>query len=99
MGSNLITENFQGGIILRDWWRAPDGRTYIGAQGTVSILEVKEALGFDPGKGEANWCARVVGPSGMSVTFAGCTVRGILAGANGQPMEIAGATDEYWPVP
>lgn len=78
MADRFKTQDFPGTVCLKDWFVDPlSGRTIKGAMGTVSILEVKDVIGFDPGKGEANWVARVQGPT-TSYTFPGCQVRAVI---------------------
>lgn len=76
--TKFTTEKFQGTVVLKDWFADPlSGRTIKGMMGRVTILEAKEMIGFDPGKSEANWIARVEGPA-SSYNFPGCQVRCVL---------------------
>lgn len=90
---SYTTEKFAGTVALKDWFLDPiSGRTVRGVMGTVTILEAKDMIGFDTGKSEANWIARVEGP-GTSYNFPGCQVRCVLDHANiTEPHAAAGDT-------
>lgn len=45
--------------------------------GKVTIMEAKEMVGFDTGDKEANWIARVEGPT-QSYNSPGCQIRCII---------------------
>jgi hypothetical protein len=69
---------FQGTVALKDWFADPiSGRTIRGITGKVTVMEAKDMIGFDPGKSEANWVARVEGET-TSYNFPGCQVRAVI---------------------
>lgn len=72
---------FQGAVCLKDWFQDPlTGRSVRSVLGVVTIIEAKDMIGFDPGKSEANWIARVQGPA-ESYNFPGCQVRCVITSA------------------
>lgn len=76
--SKLVTQNFRGSVCLKDWFQDPiSGRSVRSVTGRITILKADEVIGFDPGKSEANWVARVEGPT-QSYNFPGCQVRCII---------------------
>jgi hypothetical protein len=80
----LNIEQFEGTVVLKQstWWM--DGRSYAGFRGTVSVLEGKEALGFEV-KDESNWFARIEGKT-ASVNIPGCQVKMVVQGGQ-EPVE------------
>lgn len=82
MGYNM--EKFEGAVVLKDWMLMPGSdRSTKGFCGIVSILEASQMTGFDVGKNEANWIARIESDDGdESVNIPGCQVRGVLQGPN-----------------
>lgn len=81
---------FYGAVCLKDWFQDPmTGRSLRSLLGVVKILEVKDMIGFDPGKSEANWIARVEGDS-RSYNIPGCQVRAVITlESPGVPHEAA----------
>jgi hypothetical protein len=67
---------FQGSVVLKEWWTALDGGKYLGISGTVSILTDSEIVGFEVNDRDSKWVARVEGPT-ESVVVLGCQVRGV----------------------
>lgn len=81
----LNTEKFKGSVALKQATPLPDGRSYWGFVGVVSVLEGKEALGFEV-KDESNWFARIESPDGeRSVNIPGCQVRAVVQGEHASP--------------
>lgn len=79
MSRILNMQDFDGVVVLKDWMIDPfDGLSYRSFRGTVSILEGKDAMGFDPGKNEANWFARIEGPT-LAVNIPGCQIRAVIS--------------------
>lgn len=74
----LQVQKFHGAVILKQatWW--PTGHTYHTFIGTVSVLEGKDALGFEV-KDDSNWFARIEGERG-SINIPGCQVKMVLQG-------------------
>jgi hypothetical protein len=75
----LITDNFDGVVVLKQWMHYVDGRQYIGFAGKVSILSDEQAVGLKVTGGESNWIARVQGPT-SSINLLGCQIRGVHEG-------------------
>lgn len=75
---------FEGCVVLKDWMLMPDReRSYKGFCGIVSIIQANEMTGFDVGKNEANWIARIENENGdESVNIPGCQIRAVLQGSN-----------------
>lgn len=84
--TDFKTTDFDGALLLKHYMADPDGQQYIGYSGKVSILAAKEMLGFEVTGQETNWVARVEGPSGQSVNFPGCQVRGVFVDC-GEPRQ------------
>lgn len=95
MTKNLKTQDFAGVVLLKNFRLFPDGRQYIGVEGSVSIMEGKAALGFDV-KDESNWIARVEGPK-TSVNIPGCQVAIVFEGD--EYVDTDPAKAEYFVVP
>jgi hypothetical protein len=76
MGESRYNVNgFEGLVVLKQFNTYPDGKSYVGVAGKVSIQRDKDLVGFEVRGGDtANWALRVDGPSG-SVTILGCQVR------------------------
>lgn len=82
---NLTVEHFKGSVVLKQANPMPDGRSYWGFTGTVSVLEGKAALGFEV-KDESNWFARVESEDGSkSINISGCQIRSIVQGEYASP--------------
>jgi len=68
---------FEGSVCLVDWQETPRGQKRV-FSGRLSILPAEEVMGFRVRHSpDANWIARVVGPSGESWNFPGCKVASI----------------------
>lgn len=86
--SGFTTTSFYGTVLLKDWVEGlSDGNSYKALQGTVSILTDEEVVGFKANRAtEANWIARVEGPSGEAWNILGCQVRGVVAHGRRDPV-------------
>lgn len=77
MTEEFTTQNFEGSIVLKDWMRWRDGRSFIGFTGKISILQDTELVGFKSKGNESNWVARIAGAT-ESVNILGCQIRGAV---------------------
>lgn len=82
---HLTIEKFKGSVVLKQATPWMDGRSYWGFTGTVSVLEGKDALGFEV-KDDSNWFARIESPDGEgSINVPGCQVRAVVQGEYDAP--------------
>jgi hypothetical protein len=70
-------KGFYGTVILKEFIRGQDGRSYDQLMGTISILTDKEIVGFEVNDRDSKWVARIEGPSSAFVIL-GCQVRGVV---------------------
>lgn len=79
---NYITEDFDGAVICKEFMLAPFAQpadSFIVFAGKVSIIRDKDIVGFEAHGNEANWIARVDGPT-CSINILGCQIRAIAEG-------------------
>lgn len=82
MQTDFNIKGFKGAIVLKDWFRMPDGRNYIIVSGKISIYKDQDAVGFEVNKSESNWVARVESEDGSkSINVLGCQIRVIAQGS------------------
>jgi hypothetical protein len=93
--SDYNARDFYGSIVLKDWVRWHDGRSYIGFTGRVSIVQDEELVGFRAKGNESNWVARISGDT-ESVNILGCQIR---AGVVHSIRAIAATGADYLLVP
>jgi len=75
----FTTSDFVGYALLKDWFRCPDGKSYIGFIGKISVHEDVDVVGFKvAGRGTENFVVRVVGEK-EQFTILGCQIRLVCA--------------------
>ncbi len=72
--------DFYGTVVMKDWMSSLEhGEVYRMFTGKVSILADTEIVGFESkGNGNANWVARVEGPT-QAYNILGCQIRAVIA--------------------
>lgn len=91
--TDYVTEGFFGTLVLKDWLEMPDGNSYKGIVGEISIVRDVDLVGFEAHGNESNWVAIVDGRTTRLVVL-GCQVRGALT--HDPDLEIT--SQSYWRV-
>ncbi len=93
--AGLITKHFYGAVLLQNYISTPYGGQVLGIVGDCSVLEDKEALGFEVNARDSKWLVRVAGRT-MSVSVPGCQIRLVMA----FPKDGAATNHaDYWVIP
>ena len=69
-----INQPFYGYVCFKDWITLPNGKSYKGYVGNVSIVKNKELVGFEASGRESNWCAVIQGHD-QTHSALGCQIR------------------------
>ncbi|AHZ84621.1 hypothetical protein Bb109J_c1931 [Bdellovibrio bacteriovorus] len=81
----VVTENFDGVVVLKEWMICPDGQTYLGIKGKCSVMDNKSLVGFEATNREANFIVRVESADGKrSINIFGCQIRSVVQGVFGK---------------
>lgn len=78
MNKTIITKDFYGTVLLKEWMRLPSGAQAICITGTISVFKDTEFVGFEAKGNESNWVLMISGKT-EQITILGCQIRGVSA--------------------